>query len=429
MTWSESELVGPDGEDWRVPVSELSSRQEAFADLLGDRNISGALIQHPVDLYYFSGTRQNSTLYIPSTNSQNSIESGGSGPIQFVRRSLKRAKWESGGDNAPHILEEFPRMSVFEDKLKSCGIMDLPSMQLNALPYNFVKIFTNKLSGLNSKNTPPVDNSNLIHTLREIKSDWEIDVMKTGAAIQMEMFEAVSEIGTVGVSELDIAATAEAVSKSYGFGGNISIRRYPMQCDRAVVVAGRSGGIPSFFDAAVGGIGPHPGASHGAGFNRVKENEPVLVDLVHVHRGYVVDMTRMFVAGNLSQEWEERLEATLDMKDLIVDSLSKGNTCEQVWNESLDFIRQTPEWENHLMGIPPDQSKFLGHGVGLELDESPVIASGFSRELPIGGTMAIEPKLVFTDGCIGNEDTWIRNEEGVEPITAHAAFPWIHQWD
>ena len=427
MTWSESDLVGPDDEDWRVPVSELISRQKKLSDLLSKNNISGALIQHPVDLYYFSGTRQNSSLYIPATNSPASIEEGGNGTIQFVRRSLKRAIWESGGDNSPHILEKFPRMSQFEEKLRAIGVNQLPSMQLNSLPYNFVNKFMNKLSGL--KQQKPIDNSNIIHEMREIKSDWEIDVMKTGAAIQMEMFEAVAEIGSIGLTELDIAATAEAVSKSYGFSGNINIRRYPMQCDRAVVVAGRTGGIPSFFDAAVGGVGPHPASSHGAGFNRVKENEPVLVDLVHAHRGYIVDMTRMFVAGNLSKDWEDRLEVTLDLKDIVVDSLSKGSTCEQAWNESMEYIQQMPELEKHLMGMPPDQSKFLGHGVGLELDESPVVASGFSRELPICGTMAIEPKLVFTDGCIGTEDTWIRTKFGVEPITAHAAFPWVHQWD
>ena len=429
MTWSKSDLVGPEDEDWRVPVSELARRQNELGILLSENNISGAFVQNPVDLYYFSGTRQNSTLYIPAINSPGSIEEGGDGPIQFVRRSLKRAKWESGENDAPHILEPFPRMSSLEEKLRSCGVMEIPSMQLNALPNNFVNIFSNKLSGLNSTDSTIKDCSKLIYQMREVKSEWEIDIMKTGAFIQMEMFNAVAEIGCVGVTELDIAAAAEAISRSYGFSGNVSIRRYPMQCDRAVVVAGRTGGIPSFFDAAVGGVGPHPGASHGASFNKVKKNEPVLVDLVHVHRGYVVDMTRMFVAGKLSPEWEERLEATLDIKDLIIDSLSKGNTCENVWNDALEYVRQRPGWEEHLMGMAPDQSKFLGHGVGLELDESPVIASGFSKELPIGGTMAIEPKFVYSDGCIGNEDTWIRTDQGVEPITAHAAFPWLHVWD
>ena len=78
----------------------------------------------------------------------------------------------------------------------------------------------------------------------------------------------------------------------------MQMRRFPLQCDRGVIVSGRAGGIPSFFDSAIGGTGPHPMASMGSGFTKIKANEPVLVDLVHLHRGYVVDTTRMFVAGH-----------------------------------------------------------------------------------------------------------------------------------
>ena len=87
-----------------------------------------------------------------------------------------------------------------------------------------------------------------------------------------------------------MVAAAEAVSRSEGFGGNVQMRRYPLQCDRGVI--GRAaGGIPSFFDSAVGGTGPHPLSGMGSGFSRVKKGEPVLVDLVHAHRGYMVDAT------------------------------------------------------------------------------------------------------------------------------------------
>ena len=80
------------------------------------------------------------------------------------------------------------------------------------------------------------------------------------------------------------------------------------------------------------------------------------------------------------------------------------------------------------MGMAPDQSRFLGHSVGLQLDESPVVAEGFDRPLPIGGTMAIEPKVVHINGSIGSEDTWVRDEEGMRPITGDGAIPWLTEW-
>jgi len=57
-----------------------------------------------------------------------------------------------------------------------------------------------------------------------------------------------------------------------------------------------------------------------------------------------------------------------------------------------------------------------------------VVAEGFDRPLPIGGTMAIEPKLVYSDGSIGSEDTWVRDEDGMRPITADKAIPWLTEW-
>ena len=48
--------------------------------------------------------------------------------------------------------------------------------------------------------------------------------------------------------------------------------------------------------------------------------------------------------------------------------------------------------------------------------------------LPLGGTMAIEPKLVYEEGSIGSEDTWIRDEDGLRPVTSHGAWPWLTEW-
>jgi hypothetical protein len=85
-------------------------------------------------------------------------------------------------------------------------------------------------------------------------------------------------------------------------------------------------------------------------------------------------------------------------------------------------------YEHHLMGMSPDQSRFLGHSVGLQLDESPVVAAGFDRPLPVGGTMAIEPKVVYEQGSIGSEDTWVRDSEGMRPVSADGAWPWLTEW-
>ena len=421
--WDSSVLSGPDGEDWRIPVSELEQRLDALATALQASSLPGVLIQHPIDLYYFAGGRQDGSMFVPARAAGGSIEAGGDGPVFYVRRSLERAQHEAGGDNAPFSIEAFPRLRLLSEILQSRGVTEAPALQFGELPTTFANRFSNALSSLGTC----ADATAVIHRLREVKSAWEQEQMEAGAEVQIRMFDAVSRLGGEGMTELDLVAAAEAISRSEGFGGQVQMRRFPLQCNRGVIVSGRAGGVPSFFDSAVGGAGPHPLAGMGSGFNKIKRNEPVLVDLVHVHRGYVVDMTRMFSLGSLSQEWHQRLEDMLAVKDTVVGVLDEGGLCSDAWVEGQALAHELGH-QNHLMGMVPDQSKFLGHSVGLQLDESPVVAAGFDRPLPIGGTMAIEPKVVHSDGSIGSEDTWIRDEEGMRPITADGAWPWLTEW-
>ena len=423
-SWSPGDILGPDGEDWRVPVKELEQRQQKFSQFLAQAGLPGALVQHPVDLYYFGGGRQDSSLFIPAQGAGGSLEAGGSGPIAFVRRSFERAKWEAGGDDAPHQLREFPRLSMLADTLRSEGVDVAPALQFGEAPANFTSRFATALQSLGVAG----DVTDVIHRQREVKSAWELEQMDTSASVQMRMFEAVQAIGGEGVTELDMVAAAEAVSRSEGFGGIVQMRRYPLQCDRGVIVAGRAGGIPSFFDSAIGGTGSHPLSGMGAGFSRVKRGEPVLVDLVHAHRGYMVDTTRMFVSGSLSAVWQERLDDMVMIKEEVVDVLDQGLHCSAAWHAGLAMAQELG-YGDHLMGMTPDQSRFLGHSIGLQLDESPVVAAGFDRPLPIGATMAIEPKVVYAEGSIGTEDTWVRDEEGMRPITADGALPWVMEWE
>jgi Xaa-Pro aminopeptidase len=314
-------------------------------------------------------------------------------------------------------------MQGFAQHLKDMGAQGSIGLQHGEIPASIYMFFNEKLSLFGQ--CPDI--TELVHGQREIKSAWEIEMLEAGAVIQLKMFDAVAEAGAEGVTELELVAAAEAVSRAEGYGGSVQMRRFPMQCDRGVIIAGRAGGIPSFFDSALGGVGAHPLSSMGSSFNKIKANETVLVDLLHIHRGYVVDATRMFVAGHLDEKWNSRLEDILAVKDTVVDVLGSGETCQQAWRQGLALADEFGH-KDHLMGMNPDQSKFLGHSVGLQLDETPVVAEGFDRPLPIGGTMAIEPKLVYSDGSIGSEDTWVRDEDGMRPLTADRAIPWITEW-
>ena len=417
MDWDVGLISGPDGEDWRVPVAELQERQKALSESLAINGMESALIDDPVELYWLTGGRQNGILLIGADGSD--IET-----IHWVRRSLRRARFESGGSDCPHDTSLQPRMGGLESSLIERGCSAKPAMLNGKIPAERFSFINSKIGSL----TGEIENcTSLLYSLREVKSEWEIDMHRESGEINKKMFEAVEEVGSVGSTELAIASAADSVSREYGFGGRIRMRKWPMDCDRVVIASGHSGSVPSYFDSAIGGIGASPISSLGAGFRKVKANEPVLVDIVHLHRGYVSDCTRMFSAGAMSETWNSRLEDMIEIRDSVIASLGQGENCSKAWDVGKSLADEMGHSEN-LMGMQPDQSSFLGHSVGLELDETPVVATGCDRPLPIGGTMAVEPKVIHHDGSIGNEDTWFRTSDGMECLTAGDSFPMYTEW-
>lgn len=417
MNWDAGRLTGPDGEDWRVPVSEIEARQLRLSEALSGAGHESVLIDDPVELYWLTGGRQNSMLLVGAEGSD--IET-----MHWVRRSLERARFEAGGANAPHQIAEQPRMSNLEDALRSVGCTKAPGMLAGKIPNSRWSFLSSRFSGLNGESS---DCSAILYSLRETKSDWEIEMHAESGRINQMMFETIRDSGGVGKTEIEMAAAADEVSRAAGFGGRIRMRNWPMDCDRVVIAAGRSGAVPSYFDSGVAGLGANPIASLGAGFARVKEHEPVLVDIVHVHRGYVSDCTRIFSAGSLSSEWHERLEDMAEIRDSLVNGLGRGDDCSAVWEQGSMMAAEMGHSQN-LMGMAPDQARFLGHSVGLELDETPVIAKGFDRPLEVGGMMAIEPKVIHSAGAIGTEDTWVRGSEGMQCLTMGDSFPMLTEW-
>ena len=413
MEWDISAIEGPDGDDWRVPTEELALRIELASSALSEAGIEAMLVHDPVDLYWFTGSRQLGVLLVGSNESEIST-------VFWVRQSLERAIWEAGENDSPFKLSKHPRTKELDSALKEQGCTTTPAMQHGRIPHSQVTFYEGLIG-------TSVDCTRLIWQLRESKSSWEIEQMRASGEINRWMFEAILDEGGEGVSEIELAAAADSVSRAAGFGGHIMMRKWPMNCDRVVIAAGHSGAVPSYFDSAVGGVGPHPFASLGAGFHRIKVGEPVLVDIVHCHRGYVSDCTRMFSVGPLNHEWMERLDNMGEVNNSVVTSLARGDSCEVAYDVGMKIVRECGE-ENHLMGMPPNQARFLGHSIGLHLDETPVIARGFDRPLPIGGTMAIEPKVIYPDGAIGLEDSWVRTDNGMECMTAGDLIPLHQEW-
>ena len=134
--------------------------------------------------------------------------------------------------------------------------------------------------------------------------------------------------------------------------------------------------------------------------------------------GYVIDMTRTAVVDALPAELVRAFEVACAIQDEVARSLRPGVPCVELWEHARSMAEQA-RLGDHFMGPPGDQSRFVGHGVGLELDELPVLAPGFKAPLELGQTVAIEPKFVFAGvGAVGIENTFVVTAQGGEKLTA-----------
>ncbi|MDM7912663.1 MAG: M24 family metallopeptidase, partial [Methanotrichaceae archaeon] len=154
----------------------------------------------------------------------------------------------------------------------------------------------------------------------------------------------------------------------------------------------------------------------GPGFRKIKRNEPVLVDFGGVYNGYIADETRIFSIGPLSKELEDAHLAALAIEETIARSLVPGKTGRELFNLS-EAEGAKRGYQDYLGGPPYSKAGFVGHGVGLEIDEYPVLGP-VDHQIKPNMTIAVEPKMIYPGiGVVGIEDTFLSTSNGAERLT------------
>jgi Xaa-Pro aminopeptidase len=378
-----------------ITRDESLKRTTAMQNILGEKGLDGALFIFPIDVYYFVGTRQNSTLWIPAEGD----------PMLLARKSHSRAKEESPlSDIRPFpSSKDFP--ALFSDNTNKIGFT------FDVAPVQQLNFYSKMLPGREF-----VDISGAFRELKSVKSDFELEQLRLTGALSCSVFAKIPEFLKRGMREIDIAAELECRLRKAGSEGYVRMRSYNQELFMGLAV---SAGVASygFFDGAVTGRGLSTASPHGASRELLRENEPILLDYSFVHNGYITDMTRVFVFGTLDAELQRAFDLSLEIQAALQQALKPGAICEELFFMAA-AMAEAAGFGKNFMGMPGEQARFVGHGVGLELDELPVLAQGFKSPLKSGQTIAIEPKFVIPGkGGIGIENTFAVTATGGEKIT------------
>lgn len=373
-----------------ISREESTNRISAMQNQLKGKGLDGALFIFPIDVYYFSGTRQNATLWMPVDGD----------PVLMVRKSLSRATAES----PLSTIRPFPSSKEFAavippEALKIGFTYDVaPVQQLN--------FYARLLAGREF-----VDISSLNREIRSVKSTFELQQIKQSGAALSSVFLAVPGFLKEGMRELDLAAEFEYHLRKAGNEGYVRMRAYNQELFGGLALSSGAASY-GFFDGAVTGKGLSNASPQGASLELITRNMPIMIDFTGVFKGYITDMTRMFVIGALDPELQRAFDLALQIQNYLQRELKPGTICEELFFKAVEMAEQGG-FGNTFMGMPGEQARFVGHGVGLELDEFPVIAQGFKVPLQSGQTIAIEPKFVLPGkGVIGIENTFAVSPEG-----------------
>lgn len=343
-------------------------RIKRIKKILAHKEVDAALISDEKNIYYFTGflwgfkllipVDGESILFVHSTNYEAAREMAKSVRIDLVRI----------GEKADiKILNEMLKL-----KFKSLGFD-----RLGANEYLKIK---DTLKNLRLESI-----YDAIWSLRKIKDHEEIALIRRAAELTSLGMRRAFEIVRAGLKEWEIAAEIE----------------YEMR---------RSGSSGVAFDTIVCS-GPESAFPHGGlGEREIKYGDLVVIDIGAKYRAYCADMTRTLIVGRASEKQRRLYETVMEAQKLAINKIRAGTKAGEVDEAARKYITKRGYGEYFVHG--------LGHGVGLDIHEPPIIGPTSEEILQSGNVITVEPGIYIPNfGGVRIEDTVLALEDKVERLT------------
>lgn len=383
-----------------MPRIEIDRRLEKLKQRLLHGGFDGALLLHPADLVYFTGTAQQSILYVPPEGDE----------LLFVTKSVERAHIDSPLER----IYKLKHIGAFAAALEAHGIdmSGVTGIEADVLPVSIHRHFLRSFP-----NAEWVDATPLIQDIRAVKTPLEEECLRRAGSNLAGVFKEIGEYMRPGMSEYEADAEFLRLLRRRGDHSLNRIRRWNLEFVFGCVSSGPSAAFPIAFDGPVGYPGLSAATGVGSGRRKLRMGEPVLIDAVSGWDGYMADMTRIFHFGVPDPFWIETQAFIIELNSYIEQHLAPGNLPSQIYTGVMKRVREAG-FSEVFMGCGENQVRFIGHGIGLELDEPPVIAKRFDIPIAKGNCIAIEPKIIFPGrGGVGLENTYLITADGFEKLT------------
>ena len=374
--------------------NELELKWRRIQQAMRQEEADGCLLTMNVNLYYVSGQVFNGYFYLPAEGR----------PYWFVKRLTIPET------NQVHVIRKPEQIPDFFRDLNLAMPRKL-LLEADELSYNeYIRlqhVFRAEATG---------NASALIRHIRMIKTPWEIEQMRISARKHEAVYREIPACYRPGMRDIELQIEIEKRMRVHGSLGYFRAFGSNMDIFMGSLLAGENAGEPSPFDFALGGAGMHASGPLGANGTLLREGTTVMADMSGNYTAYQTDMTRVFSIGKLPDRAYRVHRVALEIQARMERTAKPGVPCAELYRDALAMAGQEG-LEDCFMGTR-FQAKFVGHGVGLEINELPVLTTRSKDILQPGMTFAFEPKFVLAGiGAVGIENTFLVTDSGVEKMT------------
>lgn len=375
-------------------LSELKKRRDKIRTLMANHNIDAALISCNVNLIYTYGQIISGYVYLP-LNAPARI---------FVKRP---------NNLTGEFVHPIRKPEQIAELLQENGLQMPATIMLEGdeLPFNEYNRLAKIFPDSNVVNGTPI-----IREARMIKTEMEIECFRRAGIAHANAYSKIPSVYESGMTDIRLSIEIERLMRLEGCLGIFRVFGQSMEIFMGSLLAGDNGTAPSPFDFALGGEGLDPSVPVGANGTLLKTGQSLMVDYGGNFNGYISDMSRVYSIGKLEQKAYDAHQVCLDIQEKVASMAKPGAVCEDLYNTAIEMVNKT-DFADYFMGYE-QKAKFIGHGIGLEINESPVLAPRVKMELEPGMVFALEPKITLPGiGPVGIENSWVVTKEGVEKLT------------
>lgn len=375
-------------------AKELKLRWNKIQQNMSDVHADGLLICDNVNLYYVSGRIFRGYCYIPVKRE----------PIFFVRRPLGLNGTQVVYIRKPEEIGEYLQKNgiAFPDKL----LLESDSISYSDYKrYETIFIPKEVLNG-----------TALLRRCRSIKTPYEIDLIRRSGELHAKAYETIPSLYRKGMTDVEFSIELEHECRKLGSLGIFRIFGQSMEIFMGSVLAGDNADTPSPYDFAMGGAGLDVSLPVGCNGTVLTEGMSLMVDMGGNFTGYMTDMTRTYAIGSVQELALKAHETSIAIHQAIAAKARPGVAAKDLYELAAEMANHAG-LSDYFMGHR-QKAGFIGHGVGIEINEAPVLAPRSRDILAEGMVFALEPKFVIPGtGALGIENTYAVTADGVEKLT------------